>query len=247
MKIVLIGHGKMGKSIEALAKKKGHEICLIVDEKNRDSVSIQELATGDVAIEFSQPGAAVDNILRCFDAGIPVVSGTTGWNERLEEVKDICRKNNHSFFYSSNFSIGVNVFFEVNKKLAELMNHLDQYDEVLIQESHHIHKLDSPSGTAITLAEQLISGIDRLKFWRNYKGDENIAGGDDADAELPIFSTREDEVPGTHIVKYFSDDDEIEIIHKAQNRQGFAMGAIRAAEWLSGKKGVFGMQDLLKF
>ncbi|HRH65817.1 MAG TPA: 4-hydroxy-tetrahydrodipicolinate reductase [Bacteroidia bacterium] len=247
MKIVLVGHGKMGKAIETLATKRGHTIRFIVNEENAATITPQDLKQGDVAIEFSQPTAAAENILRCFEAGIPVVSGTTGWNDRLEEVKEICRKNNHSLFYSSNFSIGVNVFFEINKKLASLMNHLEQYDELFVHESHHIHKLDSPSGTAITLAEQIIANLDRIKSWRNYKGDENISSGDDDNSELPIFSSREDEVPGTHIVKYFSDDDELEIIHKALNRQGFAFGAVAAAEWLQGKKGVFGMQDLLKF
>jgi len=247
MKIVLIGHGKMGKAIEALAKKRGHEISLIVTQENNANITSEELSKADVAIEFSRPDAAFDNILRCFNAGLPVVSGTTGWNDQLNEVKNLCRSGNHSFFYASNYSIGVNVFFEINKKLASLMNNLDQYDEVFIHESHHIHKLDSPSGTAITLAEQIIGEMDRLKYWKNYKGDENISGDGDDNNELPIFSTREDEVPGTHIVKYFSDEDEIEIIHKALSRQGFALGAIVAAEWLKGKKGVYGMQDLLKF
>ncbi len=245
MKIALIGYGKMGKTIEKLALKKGHEIVFRSDDKNSTLAGPEALKNADVAIEFTQPDQAKDNILACIDAGIPVVSGTTGWQKQLDEVKAICKAKNGAFFYASNYSIGVNLFFAINEKLGELMNEQPQYDEVLIHESHHLEKIDSPSGTAITLAEQLINKIERLKQWVNYRADENVNLGTESDGELPIFSTREDEVPGTHIVKYFSDADEIEIIHKALNRDGFALGALAAAEFIKDKKGVFGMSDLL--
>ena len=243
MKIALIGYGKMGRAIEEIALQKNHEIVLKVDEHNADTFQ-SELSKAEVAIEFSSPQAAYENILKCFDANVPVVSGTTGWLDKMGEVKKICLQKNQAFFYASNYSIGVNLFFEVNKKLAALMNDQLQYDEVFINEIHHIHKLDAPSGTAITIAQQVVEKIGRLKSWRNCSTEENMIPGND-DSELPIFSSREGEVPGTHIVKYISDDDELEIIHKAFNRRGFASGAVLAAEWLVGKKGVFGMKDLL--
>jgi 4-hydroxy-tetrahydrodipicolinate reductase len=246
MKIALIGYGKMGKAIEQIALKKGHQIVLRVDENNSKYIDTGDLKGADVAIEFSRPDSAPDNIRKCFKAGVPVVCGTTGWMNQFDSVSKDCKETSGSFFYSSNYSIGVNLFFEVNKKLAELMNTQEQYDEILIHESHHLEKLDSPSGTAISLAEQVIEKTDRIKHWVNYKADESVSMGPDSDGELPIFSTREDEVPGTHIVKYFSDVDEIEIIHKALSRQGFASGAVAAAEWLQGKKGVFTMKDMLK-
>ena len=245
MKIALIGYGKMGKTIEKLALIKGHEIVFRSDNKNATLSGPEALKNADVAIEFTQPDQAKDNILACFDAEIPVVSGTTGWQKQLDEVRAICKAKNAAFFYASNYSIGVNLFFSINEILGELMNSQPQYNEVLIHESHHLEKIDSPSGTAITLAEQLISKIERLKHWVNYKADENVNLGTESEGELPIFSTREDEVPGTHIVKYFSDADEIEIIHKALNRDGFAQGALAAAEFIKDKKGVFGMSDLL--
>ncbi len=244
MKIALIGYGKMGKAIEEIALLKNHEIVLKVDEHNADTFQL-ELSKADVAIEFTSPQAAFGNILKCFEANVPVVCGTTGWIDRLDEVKKICQKKKQSFFYASNYSIGVNLFFEVNKKLAVLMNDQQQYDEIFINEIHHIHKLDSPSGTAITTAQQILENVKRLKSWKNYDADENKVMEGNDDAELPIFSSREGEAPGTHIVKYISAEDELEIIHKAFNRKGFASGAVLAAEWLAGKKGVFGMKDLL--
>lgn len=247
MKIVLIGYGKMGKTIEKLAMKRGHQIVLRVDVNNSKYIETGDLKGADVAIEFSQPESAPENLRKCFKAGLPVVCGTTGWLEHLDSVSKDCKESSGAFFYASNYSIGVNLFFEVNKKLAELMNTQEQYDEMLIHESHHLEKLDSPSGTAISLAEQMIAKVDRLKHWVNYKTDENVNMGEENEGELPIFSTREDEIPGTHIVKYFSDVDEIEIVHKALSRQGFAMGALTAAEWIQGKKGVFTMKDMLKF
>jgi len=246
MKIALIGYGKMGKAIEEIALQKNHEIAVIVDEHHAASLAPAMLAPADVAIEFTRPEAAYNNILKCFEANVPVVCGTTGWTDRLEEVQRICRQKNQSFFYSSNYSIGVNIFFEVNKKLAELMNEQKQYDEVFINEIHHIHKLDAPSGTAISLAEQILQRVKRLNSWSNYASGENKPPVK-KDEELPVFSSREGEVPGTHIVKYFSREDEIEIMHKAFSRRGFASGALCAAEWIAGKKGVFGMKDLLNF
>ncbi len=245
MKIALVGYGKMGKTIEKVALKNGHQIVLRVDVTNSKYIDIGDLKGADVAIEFSQPDAAVENIRKCFKAGVPVICGTTGWLNQFDGIVADCKENNGSLFYSSNYSIGVNLFFEVNKKLAALINQQEQYDEVLIHESHHLEKLDSPSGTAISLAQQIIENVDRIKEWVNYKADESVDMGVESDGELPIFSTREDEVPGTHIVKYFSDVDEIEIVHKALSRNGFAIGALKAAEWIQGKKGIFEMKDML--
>lgn len=246
MKIALIGYGKMGKTIEQLAIEKGHQISAAFDLSNKDQFTVDELKKADVAIEFTQPDQAVGNIKMCFKAGIPVVCGTTGWMKQFPAVQKECTDGGHSLFYASNYSIGVNLFFEINSRLAELMKTQGQYDHVIIHESHHLEKLDSPSGTAITLADEIIRKLSRYKEWVNYKVNESVDSGKDKKGELPIFSSREDEVPGTHIVKYFSDVDEIEIMHKALNRQGFALGAIAAAEWIKGKKGVFGMKDLLK-
>lgn len=247
MKIALIGYGKMGKTIEQIALKRGHQIVLRVDVNNSKYIDIGDLKGADVAIEFSRPDSAPENIRKCFKAGVPVVCGTTGWMKEFDSITKDCKESSGSFFYASNYSIGVNLFFEVNKKLAELMNSQPQYDEVLIHESHHREKIDSPSGTAITIAEQIIEKMDRVKHWLNYKADESVSMGEESEGELPIFSTREEDVAGTHIVKYFSDVDEIEIIHKAISRQGFAIGAITAAEWLQGKKGSYGMKDMLQF
>ncbi len=244
MKIALIGYGKMGKAMEEIAVRKKHEIVLKIDHEQTNSFSSSELSKADVAIEFTTPEAAFNNILKCFDAGIPVVCGTTGWLDKLDEVKTTCLQNNQAFFYASNYSVGVNIFFELNKKLAKLMNDQEQYNEIFINEIHHLQKLDSPSGTARTLAEQILERIFRLKTWRNYSSGENKPPAK-IDTELPVFSSREGEIPGTHRVKYYSHDDEIEIMHKAFSRKGFAEGALLAAEWMVGKKGVYGMSDLL--
>ena len=244
MKIALIGYGKMGKTIERLAIKKGHEIVLKIDSKN--SIEANDISVADVAIEFTRPETVLNNVIYCMRANVPVVCGTTGWLDKLSEVEFYCKENNQAFFYSTNYSVGVNLFFEINTLLARLMNTQPQYDEVLIHESHHTAKLDSPSGTAITLASQIIGENIKLKRWVNYKTNENMTLNNETEGELPIFSSREDDVPGTHIVKYFSNVDEIEIIHKALTREGFALGALAAAEWIHGKKGVFGMKDLLK-
>lgn len=247
MKIALIGYGRMGKAIEKVAFQRGHEVVLRITGENAGKWSGADLSDATVAIEFTRPEAAADNILKCIEAGIPCVSGTTGWLERYREVKDSCLKNHAAFFYSGNFSIGVNIFFEINRRLAELMNHQAQYDQVLIHETHHIHKRDAPSGTAISLAEQIITHIQRLKLWRNYSSFDNITSRNSIEGEIPVVSTREDEIPGTHSVKYVSGQDEIEIIHKAHGREGFATGVLLASEFLPGKQGVFGMNDLLRF
>jgi 4-hydroxy-tetrahydrodipicolinate reductase len=235
MKIVLIGYGKMGKAIEEIAIKKGHSVSLVIDLHNAADLTKENLEKGDVAIEFTTPETAKNNILKCFDAGLPVVCGTTGWLQDLEEVKKACTQNNGAFLYSSNFSIGVNIFFEVNKRLASLMNK-HGYD-VSIEEIHHTQKKDAPSGTAITLAEQVMNELDRKKKWVNYESD--------VEEELSIISKRIDPAAGTHSVKYSSPIDDIEIIHTAHNRQGFASGAVLAAEYIHNKKGIFSMKDVL--
>lgn len=244
MKIALLGYGKMGKEIEKLALQKNHEIVFIVDENNADDISIVDsLRKADVAIEFSIPEAAYNNILKCFEANIPVVVGTTGWLDRLSTIKEICAKKQQALFYSSNYSIGVNIFFLVNKKLAELMNNQIQY-EVSIEEIHHTQKLDAPSGTAISLASDIIEKIERKEKWTSVLQDEIM---DAKPGQLPIKSLRIENVPGTHLIKYNSEIDSIELKHTAHSRKGFAQGALLAAEWIRGKKGVFNMQDLLNF
>ncbi len=238
MKIALIGYGKMGKEIKTLAIEKNHEIVLEVNTHNIHTITVDDLKKADVAIEFTNPGGVVKNILKCFDANIPVVVGTTGWHTRIDELKQICTDRNQTMFYASNFSIGMNIFFRMNDFLSKIMNHYPDYD-VFIQEIHHKHKVDSPSGTAITLANQIVKNIDRKEYWVNEDSDVT--------KELSIISDREEEVAGTHIVNYFSEVDDIELTHVANSRKGFAVGAITAAEWVIGKKGVFGMDDLLKF
>lgn len=233
MKIALLGYGKMGKTIEEIAENRGHEIVLKVsdDIKNHDLSNLNI----DVAIDFSVPKAAFENISTCFKHKIPVVSGTTGWLDNYSKARDICEKEDSAFIYASNFSIGVNVFFELNKKLAGMMQGLEDYS-VEIEEIHHLQKLDSPSGTAITLAQQILEENPRLKSWQLEDADED---------EIPIHAKREEDVPGTHTVSYESEIDKIEIIHTAKSRKGFALGAVVAAEYLKGKTGVYTMKDVL--
>ena len=238
MNVALIGYGKMGKAIEAIAVQKGHNVNLKIDIDNLDELTNENLKKSDVAIEFTTPENAVKNILQCFDAGIPVVCGTTGWLRRLEAVKEVCGQKNGTFLTTTNFSIGVNIFFEINKFLAGLMSHQNEYD-VSLEEIHHTEKKDSPSGTAITLAEQILQQIQRKKQWVNNQSSDP--------KDLEIISKRIDPVAGTHKVKYTSSVDDIEIIHTANNRQGFAKGAVLAAEFLQGKKGIFTMKDVLGF
>lgn len=236
MKIALIGYGKMGKTIEEVALKRGHTIGLRIDIDSIDSFTKENLLQCNVAIEFTGPHSAKENILKCMHAGIPVVSGSTGWLESLKEVELLCGEKNGSFLYASNFSVGVNIFFELNKKLAQLMKGHEEY-EVSLEEIHHTQKKDAPSGTAITLAEQILKEIPGKKSWVN----EASANAE----ELVIISKREDPAPGTHSIKYSSPVDDIKIIHTAHNRQGFALGAVLAAEYISDKKGIFNMQQVL--
>lgn len=236
MNIALIGYGKMGKTIEKIAVERGHDILLKIDVDTAAELTIQNLQRCDVAIEFTGPHSAVQNILKCFDAGIPVVSGSTGWLAEWDTVKKACEENNGTLLYASNFSIGVNIFFEVNKKLAALMNTQPGY-QVSITETHHTEKKDAPSGTAISLAEQILTEVGRKKSWVN----NNTPKAE----ELAIISERIDPAPGTHSIKYTSDIDDIEIIHTAHNRQGFAAGAVLAAEFIQNKKGIFNMKNVL--
>jgi 4-hydroxy-tetrahydrodipicolinate reductase len=238
MRIALIGYGKMGKAIERIALRKGHEIVLKIDLENGQDLTSDNLSKADAAIEFTGPSSARENLLKCAGAGIPVVCGSTGWLESYPEVRDAFEKKDSAFIYASNFSIGVNIFFELNKKLAGLMAPHKEY-VVEMREIHHTQKKDAPSGTAITLAEQIQAVIPGLTQWVN-RPSENPG-------ELPIISERVDPAPGTHLVRYFSSIDDIEIIHTAHSRDGFAEGAVLAAEFIRDKKGIFSMQDVLGF
>jgi 4-hydroxy-tetrahydrodipicolinate reductase len=238
MKIALIGYGKMGHEIEEIARSKGHEIVLKVSIENVEDNTIDNIRKADVAIEFTGPHSAFDNIIRCLDAGVPVVSGSTGWLDRLETVRQRCHQKQGSFLYASNFSVGVNIFFEVNRRLAALMAPHPDY-EIRITEIHHTEKKDAPSGTAISLADQILEKIPRKKGWVNH-----ISNNLD---ELEILSERTDPAPGTHRIEYYSPIDTIEITHTAHNRRGFAIGAVLAAEFLRGKKGIYQMSDVLGF
>lgn len=238
MRIALLGYGKMGKVIERIAVDRGHEIVLVVDENNRMSCMDEELKKAEVAIEFTMPQVAVENYKWCFKNGVPVISGTTGWLDKWEQVTEECRKMNGAFFYASNFSIGVNIFFQLNKYLAKMMNGFDGY-KISIEETHHIHKLDAPSGTAITIAEGILKNHTAYDSWQ-------LDGGEKLPQHvLPVTAKRIGEVPGIHTVTYKSEVDEIEISHSALSREGLAKGAVLAAEFLRGKSGIFGMEDLM--
>jgi len=237
MKIALIGYGRMGKEIEKIAVSRGHEISLIVDIDNPQDLNVENLKKCDVAIEFTIPDSAIKNYYTCFKAGIPVVSGTTGWLDKKEEVYSRCRKTDGTFFYGSNFSVGVNLFFELNKKLAELMAPRSEY-QVEMKEVHHTKKLDAPSGTAISLAEDTLKILPQKEVWVNDKTA--------TEKEINIKSERIGQVPGIHSVKCESDVDYIEITHSAKNRVGFAFGAVLAAEYCLNNKGILTMKDLLK-
>ena len=236
MRIALIGYGKMGKEIEKIALDHGHEIVLKIDITNPEDLNIRNLQKADVAIEFTIPSSAVNNYMLCFEAGIPVVSGTTGWLDRQSEVFENCKKVNGTFFYASNFSLGVNIFFSLNKKLASLMANHGEY-KIGVTEIHHTHKLDAPSGTAITLAEGIMENIPSKTKWINQTTKN--------EAELEIISERIGEVPGTHSIKYDSEVDYLEITHCAKSRKGLAFGAVLAAEFSYNKKGILTMNDLL--
>lgn len=234
MRIVLIGYGKMGKTIERIAQARGHEIAGRIDVG--DDIAMFDKPV-NVAIEFTQPEAAVNNLKTCFDKGIPVVCGTTGWLQHKEEIEQHCRIKNGTLLYSSNFSLGVNLFFKLNEYLSKLMDRYTQY-EVTIDETHHTEKKDAPSGTAITLAQGVIKNIKRKTEWS--------LGATQNPGSLVINSFRIDPAPGTHVVKYTSEVDDIEITHTAHSREGFASGAVLVAEWLAGKKGIFTMDDFLQ-
>ncbi|HEY9221892.1 MAG TPA: 4-hydroxy-tetrahydrodipicolinate reductase [Lutibacter sp.] len=231
MKIALLGYGKMGKTIEQIALQLGHEIVLKIDENSPD----YDITLADVAIDFSIPAAAFSNISNCLKNQVPIISGTTGWLAKLPEATQLCKQNNGAFIYASNFSLGVNIFFELNAHLAKMMRNLEQYT-ISIEEIHHTKKLDAPSGTAITLAEGIIENSDK-ESW--------ALGVTNKQTEIPITAKRIDEVPGTHTVAYKSAVDTLEIKHTAHSRDGFALGAVIAAEWLVGKTGVFTMKDVL--
>lgn len=231
MKIALVGYGKMGNIIDGIATQRGHEIVARLNEKP----SLENLNNPEVVIEFSQPEVAFDNIKFCLENKIPVICGTTGWLEQKPQIEAIAKENNTAFLYGSNFSLGVNLFFSLNEKLASLMKNFDEYS-VQLEEIHHIHKKDAPSGTAISVAEGIIQHNPKFNTWKleETKGDK-----------LGIFAIREDEVPGTHSVTYTSEVDEININHIAYSRNGFALGAVIAAEWILGKNGIFSMKDVL--
>lgn len=238
LKVALIGYGKMGKMIEQIALGRGHEIVCKLNHES-SSKDWKALSKADVAIEFTKPDSALENIKKCFALNVPVVVGTTGWYEKLDEIKSICLRDKQSLLTASNFSIGVNLFFHINKILAQAMENLPEYN-VEIEEIHHTQKLDAPSGTAITIAQGILSEIRRKIEWK-------LDVDSSANSDLSIKSIRTDDVPGTHIVKYSSLIDDIEIKHVAHNRSGFATGAVVASEWLFDKKGAFTMSDIIGF
>ena len=238
MKIALIGYGKMGKAIEEIAIKNGHEIVLKITSQNIADFNVENLQQADVAIEFTNPHSAVDNLKKCFDANIPVVCGSTGWLHQWQEIEKYCTEKNGTFLFASNFSVGVNIFFELNKKLAALMNNRPEYN-ISIEEIHHTQKKDAPSGTAITLAEGVLNNNHNKEKW--------VLGETENNTELSITSKRIDPAPGTHIINYNSSIDSIEIKHTAHNRIGFASGAVLAAKFLKGKKGIYEMKDVFSF
>ncbi|MRG48637.1 4-hydroxy-tetrahydrodipicolinate reductase [Chitinophaga sp. SYP-B3965] len=236
MKIALIGYGKMGQAIEAIAIGRGHEIIHRIDINSSHLLEKEHLEKADVAIEFTTPETAYNNIIHCFDANVPVICGTTGWLDKLPQVKSQCLEKHQAFLYASNFSVGVNIFFELNRRLAELMAPQSAYS-VSMEEIHHTQKKDAPSGTAITLAEQILEKVPGKKGWVNEESADP--------AQLAIISKRINPAPGTHTITYSSPIDDITITHTAHSREGFAAGAVTAAEWLKGKKGIFTMKDVL--
>ncbi|WP_455591291.1 4-hydroxy-tetrahydrodipicolinate reductase [Bacteroides sp.] len=239
MKIALIGYGKMGKEIEKVALSRGHEIVCIIDVNNQEDFESEAFRSADVAIEFTNPMVAYNNYIKTFKAGVKLVSGSTGWMaEHGEEIRELCTKGGKTLFWSSNFSLGVAIFSAVNKYLAKIMNQFPAYD-VTMSETHHVHKLDAPSGTAITLAEGILENMERKSSWVKEEAH--------ADSELPIHSIREGEIFGIHSIRYDSDADSITITHDAKNRGGFALGAVLAAEYTATHEGYLGMSDLFPF
>lgn len=230
MKIALLGYGRMGKEIENIALQRGHEI--VIKTSSNENYDIK---SADVAIDFSIPTAAYNNITNCFDNNVPVISGTTGWLEKYNDAVEHCKRKKGAFIYASNFSLGVNIFFELNNQLAKMMNSLSDYN-ITMEEIHHTKKLDAPSGTAITLAEGIINNSSKTNW---------VLDGENSKESIPIIAKRIPDVPGTHTIDYSSEVDTIEITHTAHNRKGFALGAVVAAEWILNKKGVFTMKDVL--
>ncbi|MFR9524236.1 MAG: 4-hydroxy-tetrahydrodipicolinate reductase [Rikenellaceae bacterium] len=237
MNIAIIGYGKMGREIEKILIERGHTVAAIIDVDNSEDLKSAAFAVADVAIEFTTPHTAYQNLVASIQAGVPVVSGTTGWLEHFEDIKRLCAARNGAFFYASNYSLGVNLMFRLNRRLAQMINSVDGYS-VEIEEIHHIHKLDAPSGTAITLAEGVIDNLDSKSGWVN--------DTDAAENEIKICSKRIGEIPGIHTVTYDSAEDTLEIKHTIKSRRALAMGAVVAAEFLCGKQGVYSMDDLLK-
>ena len=238
MNIALIVYVKMGHIIEEIATSRGHQIVSIIDIDNKADMDSDAFRSADVAIEFTRPESAIENIFKCFEVGVPVVVGTTGWLDKLEEVKAEMKTKNGTLFWASNFSVGVNIFNAANKFLAKIMNDYDVYN-VSMTEIHHIHKLDAPSGTAITLAEGIMENLDRKKSWK--------LDAEESSEDIAIKAVREGEVPGTHIVTYDSEVDTITFSHEAKSRRGFALGAVIAAEFTAGKKGFLSMNDIFNF
>lgn len=237
MKFALLGYGKMGRQIEALLRRDGHEIVAIIDNEEDWSARWPAFLTADVAIDFSMPSVAVRNMIRCFENHIPVVVGTTGWHEKLPEVEALCREHGGSLVYGSNFSVGANLFMQLNRQLAVWMDKEPQY-EAGIEETHHVTKKDAPSGTAVTLAKGLLSEVSRYQRWQLADG---TPMPEDA---LPVIAHREGSVTGIHQVRWHSEEDDIVIIHQAHSRQGFALGAVKAAVWLKGHPGVYDFADI---
>ena len=238
MKAALIGYGKMGREIEKVLSERGHSVGLIIDIDNTQELNPETLQDIDVAIEFSTPDAAFDNITRCLEYGMPVVCGTTAWLNRYDEVKSLCERKNGAFFHASNFSIGVNIIFRLNEMLAQMMNRFPEYD-VTVEETHHTQKKDAPSGTAITIAEGIVGNLDRKSKW--------VGNVTTVPEELEVQAIRRSTVPGTHTVTYESPEDQIVLTHHIKNRRTLAVGAVMAAEFLLGKKGVYSMNDLMKW
>lgn len=243
MKIAIIGYGKMGKMIEEVALERGHEIVLKINSSNLHLLTSENLQKADVAIEFTQPDAALKNIMLCFDADTPVVVGTTAWQNHLEEVTKKCKEKNGALVYASNFSVGVNMLFALNETLSKWMSRFPEY-AVSMEEIHHTQKLDAPSGTAITLAEGILKNIKRFSSWLTLKKGENHPVNAD---QLPIYYERKDNVPGIHKLHYTSSIDHLQISHEAFNRKGFALGSILAAEFIQSKKGIFTAKEIFKF
>ena len=244
MKIALTGYGKMGHMIEKIAQQRGHEVVCVIDKDNTSDFDSDAFRSADCVIEFSTPATAVENRRNSFSQGVPVVCGTTGWTDAMPEIKEICDNGNGTFLFASNFSVGVNIFMAVNRYLARIMNAYPQYKPHMV-ETHHIHKLDHPSGTAITLADEIISATDRIGAWM--EPDDSRMNDTDRNNILEIDHIRQGEVPGIHTIDWDSDVDTITISHSAKSREGFALGAVIAAEWLTDKKGFHTIGEVFNF